>query len=67
MTDNTKFKEDAGKLLSLLLSFKRNYITYNKHIKETGADIFENDLRMMLTIARSDEENQQQSKQDSMC
>lgn len=67
MTDNTKFKEDATQLLNKLINFQRSYITYNKVRIETNAKLFENDLRMMLMIARTDEENQEQRKVDSYC
>lgn len=64
MTDNTKFKEDATKLLNALISFQR---TYNLRDPYSNASLFEKDLRNMLTIARTDEENQNQKKWDSYC
>jgi hypothetical protein len=67
MTDNTKFKEDATQLLNKLISFQRSYIQNNSRVRETSAKSFENDLRMMLMVARTDEENQEQRKVDSYC
>jgi len=67
MTDNTKFKEEATKLLNNLISFQRSYLTYNTEGGDSSARLFERDLRMMLMVARTDEENQEQRKVDSYC
>jgi len=63
MTDNTQFKKEAGELLDRLIDFRRKYI--KRYIKEMSpAADFEGLLRSMLTIARTDEENQEQYKKD---
>lgn len=66
MTDNTKFKEEGAQLLEMLISFRRKYI-HHSPIHTCQAKAFEGTLRAMLMIARTDEENKQQDKIDSMC
>lgn len=66
MTDNTKFKEEGAQLLEMLISFRRKYI-HHSPIHSCPAKAFEGILRAMLMVARTNEENQQQNKIDSMC
>lgn len=66
MTDNTNFKKEGAELLDRLVDFRRRYM---RHSIATScpAKAFEGILRAMLSIARTDEENTQQDKEDSMC
>jgi len=67
MTDNTKFKEEGSELLKRLVDFQRKYHYGNKRAVVTSpAALFEGELRQMLMIARTDEENDHQRKIDSM-
>lgn len=66
MTDNTKFKEHAAKLLGNLIHFQRNYLPHTNKNQSTFNKA-EGELRAMLEIARTDEENAQQRKEDSYC
>jgi hypothetical protein len=66
MTDNTKFKTEGAELLERLIDFRRKYIKHSP-IHSCPAKAFEGILRAMLMVARTDEENQQQNKIDSMC
>jgi hypothetical protein len=66
MTDNTKFKEEGGELLDKLINFRRKYIHYMP-VTSCPAKAFEGILRAMLSVARTDEENKQQNRIDSMC
>lgn len=68
MTDNTKFKEEGKALLDMLISFQRKYHMGNKKNAATShARQFESELRCMLMVARTDEENAHQDKIDSYC
>lgn len=66
MTDNTKFKEEGAELLERLVDFRRKYIR-QMPVQTCPAKAFEGVLRAMLLIARTDEENKQQDRIDSMC
>lgn len=67
MTDNTKFKEDASALLKSVVNFRRLYMgaLIEEPIQTSPSRLFESQLRAMLRIARTDEENNQQKKTDS--
>ena len=66
MSNNEEIKKDAGELLDRILKFKSKYNNLNgKHGSPIGE--FERELRLILMVARTDEENQQQSKQDCFC
>jgi hypothetical protein len=66
MTNNENFKKEGSELLEMLVKFRRKYI-YHSPIHTCPAKAFEGLLRAMLMVARTDEENQQQNKVDSMC
>jgi hypothetical protein len=66
MTDNTNFKKEGGELLEKLIDFRKRYIKHSP-LHSCPAKAFEGILRAMLSIARTDEENRQQDKIDSMC
>lgn len=67
MTDNTKFKEEAAELLTRLIDFQRKYHYGNKRaVVISPAALLEGELRQMLMIARTDEENKRQREVDSM-
>lgn len=66
MTNNEKFKTDASELLDKIIKFKRNYGIFSSR-NGAALDLFERELRLTLTIARSDEENKNQSNKDSFC
>ncbi len=66
MTNNDNLKNDATELLLKLQSFKRKYMVKFSS-KGSPIDEFERELRMILYVARTDEENQQQIKTDSYC
>lgn len=65
MTDNTKFKEDGAQLLEMLIQFRRKYI-HHSPVHSCPFKISEGIVRAMLRIARTNEENNQQDKIDSM-
>lgn len=65
MTDNTEFKRDATALLESYENFKRRYLNF-QGLRGSSWERFEHDLRALLRIARTDEENEAQRKRDSM-
>lgn len=68
MTDNLGFKKEAAELLQKLIDFQRKYQYGNKrHAPTSPASMFESELRQMLMIARTDEENKEQKRIDSLC
>ncbi len=64
MTNNDNIKEDASVLLSKVLAFKRKYRVGGNN---TPLAEFERELRLILMVARTDEENQAQSNADCLC
>lgn len=68
MTNNVGFKEDTEELFSKLREYKKKhgFISGGKMNKK-GVDILEDELRVILTILRTDEENANQRKWDSYC
>jgi hypothetical protein len=68
MTDNTKLKIDTEKLLDLVISFRRQYLSHFQSRRTSdGGELFERDLRLILWMLRTDEENAQQQRRDNMC
>lgn len=69
MTDNKKFKEEAGELLDRIIQFRRNYLAgkVNEPFMSAPNVLFEAQLRMMLLVARTDQENETQNRIDSQC
>ena len=66
MTNNEEIKKDAVELLDRILKFKSKYKNLTgKH----GSPIveLERELRLILMVARTDEENSLQSKSDCYC
>lgn len=67
MTNNENFKSEATKLLDMIIDFKRIFRIPGICDKDGSLSKFERDLRGLLHIARTDDENNKQHKQDSMC
>lgn len=67
MTDNSQLKMDASELLRMVDTFKRRYPRVMQFGIGTPIQAFERELRMVLFILRTDEENAAQYEQDSMC
>lgn len=67
MTNNESFKKDATVLLDKLIDFKRKYRIPGISDKDGSLSKFERELRGLLVIARTDEENNNQYNQDCMC
>lgn len=67
MTNNNNFKIDATLLLDQLIDFRRKYRIPGICDKDGSFVKFERDLRGLLVIARTDEENDAQYNQDCMC
>jgi hypothetical protein len=65
MTNNDHLKEDATVLLTKLMAFNRKYSLFDN--KTSNSALLEKDLRLILKIVRTDEENSQQTKQDCYC
>lgn len=65
MTDNTQIKNDATELLDKLQKFKQRYHIFNE--KFSHGDMLEKELRLLLMIARTNEENDRQSTIDRYC
>lgn len=66
MTNNDKIKTDATELLGKVINFRRNYDNLTSRNSSPIAD-FEKELRLILMVARTDEENDKQRQQDSYC
>ena len=68
MTNNAEFKKDSEELFNKLLEYKRNYhFMSGGRLNTTGVDELERQLRMVLEIVRTDEENDRQYQRDSYC
>lgn len=67
MTDNEQFKNDAEELFSKITSFKKKYGFMSSGKNPKPIDMLESDLRVILKILRTDEENQNQNKRDTWC
>lgn len=68
MTNQENFKKDTEELFDLLQKYKENYdFMRGSRILQTPAELLEAQLRIALVIVRTDEENAQQSRKDSMC
>lgn len=68
MTNNEEFKKDIEELFSKVTKVKRKYsFMSGGRITQKGVDILEDELRLLLTVLRTDEENEQQRKYDSYC
>lgn len=67
MTNNDQLKADATQLLNKLIDFKRRHARTVQFGIGTPIQSFERELRMILHILRTDEENAAQYEQDSMC
>ena len=68
MTNNDNLKKDATELLNKVIDFKRSYNFISGGPKAPAAiDAFERELRLVLKVVRTDEENNQQSQTDSYC
>ncbi len=68
---NATFKEEGGELLDKLMAFKKRYLVpmncYNiRPDANTPFVNFERELRMMLFVARTAEENREQKKKDNL-
>jgi hypothetical protein len=67
MTDNTAIKTDATELLAKLKAFKSRHGFVIQTKPGSAIDTFEKEIRLILKVVRTDEENQEQSKVDSYC
>lgn len=67
MTNNENFKIEATELLDKLIDFKRIFRIPGICDKDGSLTKFERDLRGLLHICRTDDENYNQGRQDSMC
>lgn len=68
MTDNEKFFADTEELFTKLTTFKKRYsFMSGGRMTQKGADILEDELRVLLTVLRTDEENTKQRQRDSYC
>jgi hypothetical protein len=66
MTNNERFKTEATKLLAQLIDF-RGFRIPGICDKDGSLAKLERDLRGLLHILRTDEENYEQANQDRMC
>jgi hypothetical protein len=70
MTNNEKLKEDTTELFNKLMTFQkkhRNVISRGVLKGNDSFQLMERDLRMMLQILRTDEENNEQFTKDCLC
>jgi hypothetical protein len=67
MTNNETLKKEAEDLLSKIKSFRTNFVNQGRSRDANHWDNVERDLRLMLFVARTDEENEQQYKRDCQC
>lgn len=68
MTDNDKFRADTEELFNKLTTYKKRHsFMSGGRMNQKGADILEDELRVILTILRTDEQNADQRKWDSYC
>lgn len=67
MTNNEYFKIEATELLDKIIDFKRIFRIPGICDKDGNLSKFERDLRGLLQICRTDDENDAQYHQDSMC
>lgn len=65
MTDNLELKKDTEALLDALEIYKRKY----RHFATKESPIFplDRELRLILMVVRTDEENKRQMERDSYC
>ncbi len=67
MTNQENFKKDTENLFNSILTYKSRYRFVSNGKNPKALDLFERELRTMLEIVRTDEENTQQYRSDSMC
>ena len=68
MTDNDQFRADTEELFTKLKNYKKRHsFMSGGKINQKGVDILEDELRLVLTILRTDEQNADQRKWDSYC
>lgn len=67
MTNNEIFKKEATELLDKVIYFKRTFRIPGICDKDGSLSKFERDLRGLLHVCRTDEENNSQYNQDCMC
>lgn len=68
MTDNEQFRADTEELFNKLKTYKKKHsFMSGGRMNQKGADILEDELRLVLTILRTDEENAKQRQWDSYC
>lgn len=67
MTNNDNFKKEATVLLDKIIDFKRGYRIPGICDKDGSLSKAERDLRGLLHVVRTDDENNTQYNQDCMC
>jgi hypothetical protein len=68
MTDNEQFRADTEELFNKLTDYKKRHsFMRGGKMDPKGVDILESELRLVLTILRTDEENAKQRQWDSYC
>ena len=68
MTNNEKFKIDTEELFNKVKAYKKKYsFMSGSRTTQKGVDVLEDELRVLLTVLRTDEENSDQKKWDSYC
>lgn len=68
MTNNEKFKADTEELLTKITTYKKRYsFMSGGRMNQKGVDILVDELKVLLTVLRTDEENADQQRRDSYC
>lgn len=66
MTNQTQFKEDTESLFKMVHFYKSRYRFMSDGKNPKPLDVLEKELRLVLQIVRTDEENSAQTKRDGM-